>query len=97
MPQYPGMSTPYNQPMQREKSQQDPISNSQIMQLIKSKFEEVNKRLEKLDTVERKVQEVDNKLNKLWADLDQRVAQNKDSITKVEDKLETTDFGLAKT
>ena len=45
------------------------------MSLINSKFSEMSSLLQKIDVVEKKVSEMDSKLNKLWADLDARIAK----------------------
>jgi hypothetical protein len=67
------------------------------MKFISGKFEEMNTRLNKLESVEEKVTNLDDKLNKLWSDLDKRVAKSEDKLSSVEDMVELHDFNLDKT
>ena len=50
----------------------------QMTLLLNTKFDEINKRLDKLDTLEKKVKDMDIKVSKLWSDLDKRVTKNEE-------------------
>lgn len=72
-------------------------SNGELMRYLNSKFDEVNKRLDKLDLLEKRVNEIDGKVSKLWTDLDQRVTSNTDNVTRLGEKVDSTEFDLGKT
>ena len=74
-----------------------PSSQNQLAQLLNSKFDEVNKRLDKLDSLEKKVNDIDVKFSKLWSDLDKRVTKNAENITYADNKTRATDIELENT
>ena len=57
----------------------------------------MNKRLDKLDSLEKKVNDIDVKVSKLWSDLDKRVTRNAENITYVDNKTRATDIELENT
>ena len=54
----------------------------------------MDKKLEKLDTLEKKVCEVDGDMKKLWNFVHDQLKENKDSITKISDRIDTFEFAL---
>ena len=74
-----------------------PGVNTGLMRFLNTKFDEVNKKLEKLDLLEKRVNDIDGKVSRLWSDLDERVKTNAENVTRVENKSEETEFELAKT
>ena len=68
-----------------------------LAQLLNSKLDEVNKRLDKLDSLEKKVNDIDVKVSKLWSDLDKRVTKNAENITYINNKTGATDIELENT
>lgn len=74
-----------------------PGVNTELMRFLNTKFDEVNKKLEKLDLLEKRVSDIDGKVSRLWSDLDERVKTNAENVTRVENKSEQTEFELAKT
>ena len=52
----------------------------QLTLLINTKFDEICKRLKKLDTLVKKVNDIDVKVSKLWSDLDKHVSKNEEKI-----------------
>ena len=59
-------------------------SNSDIMQYLKTNFDQMNERLAKLECLDSKVDEVDRKMSKLWSDMDSRVVRAEDSNARRE-------------
>ena len=59
-----------------------------------SKINIMDKKLEKLDTLEKKVCEVDGDMKKLWNFVHDQLKENKDSITKISDRIDTFEFAL---
>jgi len=72
------------------------VSNADLLQFMNSKFDDITKRLQKLEDLETKVIEVDSKLSRLWSDLDKRVTNNTDTARKTEEKVDETNFALGK-
>ena len=68
--------------------------NQELMQFLTGKFDEVNKRLEKLDVLEKRVNDIDLKVSKLWSDLDKRVTENTEKVTSVEQKAASNEFDI---
>lgn len=60
------------------------------MQFISSKFDEMGKRLEKLELLEKTMSAADEKLIKLW--LNKRVPHNEDGIDDMGNILDQNDF-----
>lgn len=73
-----------------------PGVNTELMRFLNTKFEEVNKKLEKLDLLEKRINDVDSKVSRLWSDLDERVKVNAENVARVENRGEQSDFELAK-
>ena len=82
------------QPSQSVPSMHQQTSNTELMQFLNVKFEEVNKRLEKLDTQGKRVNEIDGKVSKLWSDLDKRVTRNTERVTNAEEKADSNEFEI---
>ncbi|XP_060569746.1 uncharacterized protein LOC132728137 [Ruditapes philippinarum] len=55
------------------------------------------KKLGKLESLEQKVGDIDNKISKLWSDLDKRVSKNEEKISDVREAVEAHDFDIEKT
>ena len=70
------------------------VTNADILNFMESKFEEMNKRLGKLENLEKKVTDIDSKLNKLWSDLDKRVTINSDKINSLEENVSSHYFDV---
>ena len=94
---YNGPPTPMSTSASFPTSISPQSSHSELAQLLNSKFDEVYKRLDKLDVVEKKVNDIDVKVSKLWSDLDKRVAKNANDITAVDNKTRPTDIELENT
>ena len=69
-------------------------SNVEFMQYLSKKFDEVHQRLGKLDFLEKRVEDIDNKVTKKWDDLDARVKSNADNVTIIDDRSKQTDSQL---
>lgn len=67
------------------------------MKFINDKFDAMSKRLDKLEVVEKKVSELDIKLNKLWDDLDKRVTKTADKLETVHEIVDIHEFDIEKT
>ncbi|XP_053385740.1 uncharacterized protein LOC128550537 [Mercenaria mercenaria] len=52
---------------------------------------------QEIEMAEKKVDEVDIKLNKLWCDIDKRVSKNNNNIDFVRDKVDLNDFEINRT
>jgi len=70
------------------------VSNSDMMEFMKSQFQAVNKRLDKLEILEQKVNNFESKLVSLWDDIDKRVSRNADRIDVVEQTLDSNNFDV---
>ena len=57
----------------------------------------MNKRLDKLDSLVKKVNDIDVKVSKLWSDLDKRVTKNAENFTYINNKTGATDIELENT
>ena len=71
-------------------------SNSELMKFLNMKFEEIGTRLDKIDSLEKKVSEFDMKIGKLWTELDKRVVKNAENITSITERVEMNDFEMEK-
>ena len=69
-------------------------SNVELMQYLSKKFDEVHQRMGKLDLLEKRVEDIDNKVTKIWDDLDARVKSNADKVTIIDDRSKQTDSQL---
>lgn len=68
------------------------VSNTELMQYMSSRFDGISKRLEKLESVEKKVDELDMKINKLWNDLDKRITLNTTTLNELRDCVDSNDY-----
>ena len=66
----PAQNMPAIQSSQNVTPMQQQTNNTELMRFLTVKFDGVNKRLEKLDTLEKRVNDIDGKVSKLWSDLD---------------------------
>ena len=57
----------------------------------------MDKKLDKLDNLEKKVTEVDGDMKKLWNFVHSNLKNNKEAINKINDKLDTFEFALGTT
>lgn len=73
------------------------VTNEELMLFMSAKFDEMNSRLSKLELVEKKVSEMDIKINKLWSDLDSRVAKSADKLNSLEESVDVHVFSLDET
>lgn len=74
-----------------------PVNYADLMDFLNSKFEDISTRLGKLESLEQKVGDIDNKISKLWSDLDKRVSKNEEKISDVREAVEAHDFDIEKT
>jgi len=75
-------------------------SNNDIMTCLKSIEGKINKmeiRLVALETVEKKVNDFDKELKKLWVYIEDKNARSVERIERVEEKTESTDFAIGVT
>lgn len=89
--------------LQQQQQHTQSISNAQLMQFMSEKFDEVNKRheeiykrLDKLESLEQKVNDMDSKMVNLWTDVDNRVKQNTDNIALLNEQVVSNDFEIEK-
>ena len=69
-------------------------TNAELMEYLSRKFDEVHQRLGKLDLLEKRVEDIDSKVTKLWSDLDARVKSNAANVTRIDNQSKQTDSQL---
>ena len=67
-----------------------PPTNSDILQYLK----QMDKKLNKLDSLEEKVSKFDSELKKLWVFVHDRFKENKDAMSKVTERIDGLEFSL---
>ena len=72
------------------KGEGTPPSNSDILQYLK----QMDKKLNKLDSLEEKVSKFDSELKKLWVFVHDEFKDNKDAMSKVTDRIDQLEFSL---
>ena len=60
--------------------------NAELMQSLSTKFDEVHKRLGKLDLLEKRVEDIDTKITKIWDDLE--------NVTRIDNRSKQIDSEL---
>ena len=68
--------------------------NAELMQFLSTKFDEVHRRLGKLDLLEKRVEDIDTKVTKIWDDLDARVKSDTENVTRIDNRKKQTDSEL---
>ncbi|KAL4234238.1 hypothetical protein ACF0H5_005889 [Mactra antiquata] len=90
-------SNPGDNTESREMSSNNDIepSNSDLMkcsQSISTRLGGVEKKLSKLDTLEKKVNEFDTELKNIWLKVDERTKRVEERVTNVEDKVDSVEI-----
>lgn len=79
--------------------QQNPnfVNYNEMFNFMKTNFQEMNARLGKLESLENKVNDIGNKITKLYDKLDTKVNTNSQKIEHLDAVLKDVDFDVAKT
>lgn len=74
-----------------------PISNSELLIYLKridGRMGNMEKKLDKLDELEKKVSNFEREINKIWTCMQDHNKKNSERLTVVEEKVESSDFNL---
>lgn len=83
--------------MDTNNKQTEGPTNADIMTFLKgleSKFVNLDKRLEKLETLDKKIDSFEAEMKKLWVHVNDKNRQIEDRVIRVEEKTDSTDFSL---
>ena len=94
------MATPPTINVNNGSSTRDSPSNADLLSYLKKidwRIGNMEKRLDKLDSVEKKVCSFEKELNKMWSCFQEQSKQSSERLSVIEEKVESADFNLSLT